>query len=459
MENISNSGKLSITFCGGVGFATGSNFLLQSPEKKILIDCGLFQGGSVAHELNRAAFPYDPFSIDILLITHAHADHIGRIPKLVKEGFRGIIYSTPETKKISEIMLDDTVKIIDGESRKEGVLPLYEKKDVTQALGLWKEISYHTQTDIGGGFNVYLKDAGHILGSTMYEIKYGGKKIVFTGDLGNSPSPLLKDTESITDADYLIMESVYGDRNHEPKDERRNKFKEAVLDVIKRNGTLVIPAFSLERTQVLLYELNNMVEDGEVPSIPVFLDSPLAIRLTGVYKEMKSDFNAPVQGEISAGDDIFNFPKLKMIVHSNDSGHLHQKNNPKIIIAGGGMSQGGRVVSHEQFFLPDPKNIILLAGYQAAGTLGRQLADGVKEVSINGERVSVKAEVRMVSGYSSHKDSDHLISFVESTAPTVKTVFVVMGEPKSSIFLVQRLRDYLGVNALYPEKGKIYELS
>jgi len=452
--------KYSIHFFGGVGSATGANFLLQGGGVKMLVDCGMKQGLPDAHAFNRSEFAYDPKTIDYLLVTHAHADHIGRIPKLVKDGFRGEIYSTPETKEISQIMFDDMVKLLDMSSREEGVLPIYDHADANKALSLWKTVGYHTQFELRGGFTMMLKDAGHILGSSMYEITFGGKKIVFTGDLGNTPTPLLKDTEWVTDANYMVIESVYGDRNHESKSERRNKLKQAVLDTIARKGVLVIPAFSIERTQVLLYEINNMIEEDGVPAIPVFVDSPLGIKVTHIYKRMKKDFNLGVQSEIEGGDDIFNFPKLKYTVTAGDSKEILRVGSPKIIIAGSGMSEGGRIIHHEKNYLPDSKSIILLVGYQSVGTLGRHLQDGDKKVFVMGEEVPVRAEIRMVSGYSSHKDSDHLLEFVEKAAESgkLKKVFVAMGEPKSSLFLAQKIRDYTGVEAIFPDLGKPYQL-
>ncbi len=455
--------KLQITFYGGVGTVTGANFLLESTNTKILVDCGLLQGTTDSDEENRKPFSYDVKTVDFLFVTHAHMDHIGRACKLVKEGFSGIIYSTPETKELAQVMLLDALKVMSMKERevKDGVhqTPLYDKSDFDRTISLWKTIPYHQETKINDEFSVYLKDAGHILGSSMYEFKHKGKKIVFTGDSGNSPAPLLKDTEKITDADYMIIDSVYGDRNHEPKDERDERFRQIVTETIKNEGALVIPAFSIERTQVILYELNNLIEDKKIPSVPVFLDSPLGLKVTEIYSRAKQDFNSGVQSEIKKGDNIFNFPKLNITHGSRDSQEIIKTPNPKIIIAGSGMSSGGRVVWHEINFLPDPKSTILLMGYQAIGTLGRRIQDKPKAVEIKGSMVPIRARIEMISGYSSHKDSDGILDMVADSADKLKKVFVVMGEPKSSIFLAQRIRDELDVDAIYPDREKEYNIN
>ena len=454
--------KLQITFWGGVGTVTGANFLLESDETKILVDCGLMQGTPESYEENSKPFPYNVRSINYLFITHAHMDHIGRVCKLVRDGFKGVIYSTPETRELAQVMLQEALKVMDMKEKTmiEGVreIPLYDVGDYNQTFSQWRAIPYHTHTKINDEFSVFAKDAGHILGASMYEFYHGGKKIVFTGDSGNSPAPLLRDTEKITDADYLIVDSVYGDRNHEPKDERDARFRQIVTETIEKRGALVIPAFSIERTQVVLYELNNLIEQGKIPSVPVFLDSPLGQKVTEIYSHSKKDFNAEVQQEIKSGDNIFNFPKLNITHGSRDSQEIANISNPKIIIAGSGMSTGGRVLWHEMHFLPDPSSTILLMGYQAVGTLGRRIQERPKSVDINGSIIPIKARIEMISGYSSHKDSDGLVDLVSDTAESVKKVFVVMGEPSASTHLVQRLRDELEVDALYPERGEVYKL-
>jgi metallo-beta-lactamase family protein len=463
------SSKVTLTFCAGVGTTTGANFLLDLGHKKLLVDCGFEQGSEAAQSRNAEDFPYDPSTIDILLITHAHIDHIGRIPKLVKDGFTGVIYSTPATRDLAEVMLMDAVRIIEEDAKNDGVLPMYETKHVTAAMKLWKTADYHISIDLGNTFTAYLKDAGHILGSTMYEIsRLGAKlpnqsgslapKLVFTGDLGNSPSLFLRDTESIKGATYLVMESVYGDRNHESKEDRKQLLTDAITDTIQRGRTLIIPAFSLERTQDIIFEINDLVERNVIKPVPVFLDSPLGSAVTAIYKKYTKEFNESARDLLAQGDDIFDFPKLKFTVRRIDSENIHHTPNPKIIIAGSGMSSGGRVIGHEMYYLARPDATILFVGYQSVGTLGRRILDGAKEVTIKGQKIKINAEIKSIMGYSSHKDSDHLIEFVADAQATLKKVWVAMGEPKSSLFLVQRLRDYLSIDAEYPKRGDVVEL-
>jgi metallo-beta-lactamase family protein len=450
---MTNDKNLKITFCSGAGTVTGSNFLLEGNGKKFLIDCGLIQGEKFVDDLNWAKFPYDVSSIDILFITHSHIDHIGRIPKLISEGFCGRIVSTIPTKDLTEIMLADTAHILSRDTE-NGLDKIYTGENIKKALSLWETLEYEEKMDVDGGFQFYFKDAGHILGSGMLNIIYNGKKIVFTGDLGNSPSPLLPDTAVINDADYMVIESCYGDRNHEKREERKKKLEEIIKDNYNQKGTLIIPTFSLERTQELLYEINSLVENNIIARMPIFLDSPLSIKLTDVYLKYDKYFNDKAKKIIATGDKLFDFPGLKETPETEESKAILTVPPPKIIIAGSGMSNGGRILHHEINYLPNKNNTILLTGYQSVGTLGRLIYDGAKKVHIMGEEVTVHARVAIISGYSSHKDSDHLVEFVENTAHTVKKVFVVMGEPKSSMFLAQRLNDSLGVNASAPSAGE-----
>lgn len=453
-----NDKQIKVSFHGGTGWVTGANFLLENiptnSEKptKILIDCGMYQGSEDAQVMNYADFEYGPKDIDILVVTHAHADHIGRVPKLVKDGFQGKIYSTEATFDIAKIMFQDSLNILEYEAKKQDIEPLYSQADVNRALELWKTVSFHDPVSLPGGFTVTLYLAGHILGSAMAKFSYGSKNIVFTGDLGNSPDPLLRDTEVINDADYMIIESVYGDRNHEEREERIEKLKEAIMETIAKNGILMIPSFALERTQNILYILNNLVEDGIIPKIPVFLDSPLAIDITNTFKKHPELFNDDVRQRMQTDPDIFDFPGFAETYSIEESKAIMRVPNPKIIVSSAGMSHAGRIIHHEKQYLDDPENMLLFIGYQAVGTPGRMLQDGAKKMKLLGKEVEIKAQIRTISGYSAHKDSDGLLEFVSHSGDRLKQVFVAMGEPKASLFLVQRIRDYLGIKATAPEK-------
>ena len=452
MEN-----KAKITFCGGTGSVTGANFLFEVDGKKILVDCGLTQGTKVADDINWDPFPYNSKEIDILFVSHAHVDHLGRVPKLIDEGFRGKIFSTEPTRALALPMLEDTAGIL-SKNTDLGLDRIYSPQNIELALSLWEGFKYHETIKITPNLEVSFWDAGHILGSAMVLFIFNGKSILFTGDLGNSPSPLLPDTEKVPNVDYLIMESVYGDRNHESRDDRRKFLEETIEDNYKRRGTLIIPTFSLERSQELLFELNSLVENNRIPVMPIFLDSPLAIRLTEVFKNFKSYLNENAQKAMKSDKYLFDFPGLHSTLKSEESRMIANVPNPKIVIAGSGMSTGGRVVHHERHYLPDPNNTLLLTGYQAVGSPGRLIQEGIKTVRITGEDIVVRSHIVTISGYSGHKDSDSLLSFVEDMQETLKKVFVVMGEPKSEMFLVQKLRDNLGLNAYAPEQGSTVTL-
>lgn len=425
----------SLTCYGGVGAVTGANFLLEADGKKFLIDCGLLQDTS--QEVDKTfKFDYDTQTIEALFITHAHIDHIGRIPDLMKSGFKGVIYSTAETKAIAELMLLDLVHISNASDDL-----------VKQALGAWQTLRYHEPKDFGV-FDLELFDAGHILGSAMYRFGFpGGGTMLFTGDLGHSPSPLLSSAEPVSGLSYLLTDSVYGDRNHETPEERDATFANFIGEVVREKRTLLIPVFSLERTQIMLFELKKLFESKQVPAVPVFLDSPLASRVTEIYRRM-----------LAHGRELFDFPKLMETAEVRDSIEIDRVPGPKIIMAGSGMSTAGRILRHEARYLPDQNASILIVGYQAPGTLGRLIQEGMKEVTIDGAVVPVRAKVVTIGGYSAHADSDHEVEFASHSKTTLKKVFVTMGEPKSSIFLAQRMHDELNLDAIVPERGKRYEL-
>ena len=442
----------TLGFYGGVGSVTGANFMLDTGKTAILVDCGLVQGDKFAAETNAEAFAYDPASVDVLLVTHAHADHIGRIPKLVRDGFKGVIYSTEPTRALARMMFDDALKIMQMEASRDNREPLYGVEDIIAALALWQTKSYQEKFELGDGVTATLTDAGHILGSAMVSLTRAGKKIVFTGDVGNIPQPLLGAPVIPTDYDYLLMESVYGDRSHEEVAERSELLKGYIEETIRTKGTLIIPAFSIERTQGMLLEINNLIESKQIAPIKTFLDSPLAIKVTEVYRNSTAFLKPEVQEQIKGGDDIFSFDGLSFTETMRESSQISRVDGPKIIIAGSGMSHGGRIRAHEKEYLDDTNCIVLLVGYQTVGSIGRLLQDGAKQVFIDGTRVKVKAKVATIRGFSGHADRDQLVELVHGGfSPKTKQIFVAMGEERASLFLTQRLRDYLGAPAIAPE--------
>lgn len=449
----------TIGFYGGVGSVTGANFMLDTGRIAILVDCGLVQGSEFANAINAKAFVYDPAAVDVLLVTHAHADHIGRIPKLVRDGFKGVIYSTRPTKELARLMFDDALKIMEMEAQRDQREAIYSQVDITAALALWKETQYGETLPLGDTITATFYDAGHILGSAIIELTRNDKKVVFTGDLGNVPQPLVGVPHIPQEYDYLVMESVYGDRSHEEVHERSELLKGYIEETIRTKGTLIIPAFSLERTQGMLLEINNLIESGQIAPIKTFLDSPLAIRVTEVYRSAREFLKPEVREQIEDGDDIFAFDGLSFTETVKESNQIARVPGPKIIIAGSGMSHGGRIRAHEKEYLDDAKTIVLLVGYQTVGSIGRLLQDGAKQVFIDGVKVKVKAKIATIHGYSGHADRDQLVEFVHGGfSKKTKQIFVTMGEERSSLFLTQRLRDYLGAPAIAPEANAEIEI-
>lgn len=451
--------KTKIGFYGGVGTVTGANFYLDTGEGKILVDCGLIQGARFAEVSNCDSFLYDPREVDVLVVTHAHADHIGRIPKLVADGFNGRIVSTTPTKDLAAIMLRDGYKVMSYEAERYGAERCYESKDINAALALWETVEYQEEVVLVDGVSAVFTDAGHILGSAIVTLSRDGKTFVFSGDIGNVPQPLLNPPEIPEKYDYLLMESVYGDRDHEDVEKRSEFLRYHIEETRKKNGTLIIPAFSLERTQAMLYEINNFVERNNMKPIPVFLDSPLAISVTEMYRRYTHYFKDSVREQIEEGDDIFSFDGLSFTPTVADSREIARVSGAKVIIAGSGMSHGGRIREHEKRYLEEKSTTLLLVGYQAVGSLGRLLLDGAKRVKIDDTEVKVRAKIARIRGYSAHADRTQLIGFAARGSEHAKKVFVAMGEERSSLFLVQRLRDYLGLDAVAPEQGEVIEIN
>ena len=439
---------------------TGSNYLVEAGGKKILVDCGMFQGDLDAQKKNYEHFPYDASTIDALIVTHSHIDHIGRVPKLVKEGFMGTVFSTHPAKDLARIFLEDELKIMTKGMDGMEMPLLWDQDDLDKILSLWKGYDYHEIISFGE-VTIEFFDAGHILGSAIVRIVADGKKIVFSGDLGNPPTPIINRTESPHLADYIVTESTYGDRIHEKRDERRLALERAIEDTHARRGVLLIPAFAMERTQELLYEINKLAEHDRIPEIAFYVDSPLAIKATEIYRHYEEYFNPETKDIIATGHDIFNFPKLKFTMTGEESKKILNVPPPKAIMAGSGMSTGGRILFHERNYLADPNTIMLFVGYQVRGTLGRKIKDGEKRLYIMGEEVTVNAEIRAIEGYSAHADQTQIMDWIDSMSDThhrPQKVFITHGEPIASQTLAQKINETFKLETTIPKEGDSFEL-
>ena len=449
-------------FYGGALSVTGSNYLITTQHSNILIDCGLIQGSVHCPDSNFEPFQYKPSTIDAVLTTHAHIDHIGRIPRLERDGFKGKVYATRPTQELAPILLMDSQEILANECKGKHP-PLYSESDVEKCVEKFVPIQYNEIIDVTQDIQARYRDAGHILGSASIEVwvKQGDKKtkIVFSGDIGNPPTPLLAPIDYIQDADFALVETTYGNRLHEDKSERLKIIEQIIETTIKNNGVLLVPAFAIERTQEILFELNNLVENKKIPRIEIFLDSPLAIDATQVYRRSKEFFNQNATDLIRHGDDIFQFPNLTFTRTTEESKAINEVEPPKMIIAGSGMSNGGRIVHHEKRYLQDPNNTILFVGYQAPGTLGRAILDGASEVTILGDIIPVRAQSHFIDSYSAHADQDGLLAYVKNihSGGNLKKVFCVQGEEMAALAFSHLLTEQLGVEAVVPQPNDVFE--
>lgn len=473
---------MKITFLGATKTVTGSNFLVEGAGKKFLVDCGMYQGKAEDEFQNEEPFDFNIDEIDFVLLTHAHIDHSGRIPKLYKEGYRNPVVTTKATCDLCSIMLPDSGHIQEMESEwknkkrkrkgKEVIEPMYTAEIAQQCLEIFRPVEYDEVIEIDENIHVRFNDAGHMLGSSIIEVWIkeddNQKKIVFTGDLGNNDIPLLDAPTMIEDADYLVMESTYGGRLHIRNDEKAQTFLDIVYETIQKGGTVVIPSFAVGRTQEILYELNNLkdVDHSEefmkkynvLMNTPVYVDSPLAISATEVFMENMELFDEETQKLIKSGDNPLEFPGLKFTRTADESKELNEKNEPSVIISASGMCEVGRIKHHLKHNIWNPNSTILFVGYQAPGTLGRKIVNGDKMVKIFGEEISVHARVEYIEGYSGHADQESLMDFVYSFIKKPKHIFLVHGEPEGQEILKGKIVGETSIPVSIPDYGETYDL-
>ena len=473
---------MNITFLGATRTVTGSNFLLEGAGKKIIIDCGLYQGKAKEERENYADFTYDVNEIDYMLLTHAHIDHSGRIPKLYVDGYRGPIIATKATCDLCAIMLPDSGHIQEMENvwqnkkrarvGKPELPPLYTAQDAIDCLEIFKPVSYDEIIQLDENISVRFNDAGHMLGSSIIEvwIKENGeiKKIVFTGDLGNNDIPLLDSPTMIDSADYLVMESTYGSRLHNRNDDKAELFLNIVAETLDKGGNVIIPSFAVGRTQEILYELNKLKEQRtdeeflkkyeKLMKATVYVDSPLAISATEVFRQNMDLFDEEVRKEIEQGDNPLEFPGLKFTQTVDESKALNDDPHPHIIISASGMCEVGRIKHHLKHNLWNPNNTILFVGYQAPGTLGAKIVSGEKKVKIFGEEIAVNARIEYIEGYSGHADQEWLLNFVYSFITKPKHIFLVHGELEGQKVLKEKIQQTIEIPVTIPDYGENYNL-
>ena len=463
---------MKIEFVGGAKTVTGSSYIIKDDDFTVMVDCGMFQGKEELRNRNSMNLVYAPEKIDILLLTHAHIDHSGLIPKLVKEGFKGKIYATKATMNLCTIMLPDSahiqemdVKWINKKNKRLHrplVNPLYTVADAEKALEFFVPVNYGEKKQIHPRIEVCFHDAGHILGSAFIEVwvkdKDKRKKIVFSGDLGPKGQAIIRDPEIIDDADFLLIESTYGNRLHKSKDDTYDEFKNIILKSINNNGNIIVPAFAIERTQEIIYTLAKMVKNKDIPDIPVYIDSPLAISATEIFRNNPDCFDRETLTMLTFGQSPLDFENLHFVRTTDDSKLLMQTAKGAMIIAASGMCTAGRIRYHLRENLYNPHSSVIFVGFQAEGTLGRRIVDGAERVRIDGEDVAVHATIHTLGGFSAHADQKGLKEWLASiTNPNLK-IFVVHGEPEAAIDFATLIKSAFHIDTYVPNWGEIIDL-
>ena len=457
---------MKITFHGAAGVVTGSQHKLESNGATILLDCGMFQGRRKEAEQRNRMMPFPAESINAVVLSHAHIDHSGRLPLLVQEGYKGPIYATPPTIDLCHSMLRDTAHIAESDSDfvnrhhpdQPPVEPLYTMADAEATMPHFRGVPYHKPTQIEGGITMEFHDAGHILGSATTILTDGKVRLAYSGDVGRPGLPIIRDPEMLSPVDYLIMESTYGSRKHPAPGESAEQLQQVVARTIGRGGRLIIPAFAVGRTQQIVLLLHQLMDAGRLPSVPMFVDSPLAVDVTQAFRAHPECFDEEAAQFVEAGGDPFGFKRLTYVRDSEASKKLNYLKGPFIVISPSGMCEAGRVLHHLRNNVGDPKNTVLITGFQAENTLGRKLASGAKSVKIFGIPTEVRAEIQKMDALSGHADASELIDWIKPMTPGLKRIFLVHGETSESGPLAQTIKSTYGIEAIPVLPGQSFDL-
>ncbi len=500
--------SISIQFLGAAGCVTGSQFLVTAGDRRVLVDCGMFQGSPEEVERNHLPFAFEADALDAAILTHAHLDHCGRLPALVKAGFRGPIHGTHATADLAEIVLRDSAKLqveftdrwnrrhardaekataaaateatareTDDESFPERLrnappegrtytrAPLYDEADVEATMQQFRGADYGAEIAVTDGVTAVLHDAGHILGSAIVELRVTDgaelRTIIFSGDLGRDGSPILRDPTPISHADHVVVESTYGNREHDPHDQAIEELVAAITEVSTDEGVLLVPAFAIGRTQEVIWVLDELVRDGRIPRVPLYLDSPMASRATTVYHDHPEAYDEETAALLRSGDSPLEYPGQQFTDTVEASRSIRHAKRPIMVVASSGMLTGGRIMHHLKDFLPDPKCTLLFIGYQGEGTLGRRLQDGGRTARIDGQEIDVRCRVRSISGFSAHADQHELETWLGHFGADgrPKTVFIVHGDPDAAEAFAARIRSGLGMEAVIPKHRETVTLT